>query len=902
VSATVDRLTAALADRYRIERELGAGGMATVYLAHDVRHDRKVALKVLRPELSAILGADRFLAEIKTTANLQHPHILPLHDSGEAGGLVYYVMPFVEGESLRDRLKREHQLPVDEAVRIATEVADALQYAHQHGIVHRDIKPENILLHGGHAMVADFGIALAVSRSEGGTRMTETGTSLGTPHYMSPEQAMGEREITARADVYALGVVLYEMLTGEPPFTGATAQAIIARVMTEAPRSLMAQRHTIAPHVEAAVRMALEKLPADRFPSAAAFGAALANPAFATTAPAMTMTSPAARPRRHRWPVAVVAPSVVAVLALAVAAWALTRRQPEPPVRRYGLALPASQAPLPDRPFALAPDGSSLVYVGPGDGGTSQLWVKRRDRYEATPLAGTTGVIAFTVSPDGQWLAFIQNAQLKKLPLVGGSAITLGDSASPSGVAWLENGTIVYVGAGARQLRRVADVGGPVTAVWQSDSVLGRFLTPLPHGQGVLFSRCLGGICVADQDLWAVDLRSGDVRRVQAGATMGWYVPTGHVLYVRRDGGMLALPFDLGSLEPTGPPVPVLDSISVLQGIQPLVAVASDGTIIIRAGGRALSSAEYTMVWIDRAGREAPIDPAWSLRMTVQGGNVGWALSPDGRRLAIGLATDAGDDVWIKELPRGPLSRLTFDSVPDWRPRWAPGGRTLTYVSYRHAAGELHQRRADGTGDAELLLGPPLSIFEAAWSPDGRWLIARTGGTVGQVGGRDVVAFRPGIDSVPAPLVATPFDEAAIALSPDGRWLAYVSNETGRSEVYVRPFPAAAAGKWQVSIDGGVAPLWARNGRELFYVNGKREMVAATLVPGPSWQLGERRALFRLRDDLYLAGGENYTPYDVAADGRFLMARRVGTEALQAIPLIVAENWFSELRQKVGAR
>jgi hypothetical protein len=340
----------------------------------------------------------------------------------------------------------------------------------------------------------------------------------------------------------------------------------------------------------------------------------------------------------------------------------------------------------------------------------------------------------------------------------------------------------------------------------------------------------------------------------------------------------------------------------VLQGIQPLVAVASDGTIIIRAGGRALSSAEYTMVWIDRAGREAPIDPAWSLRMTVQGGNVGWALSPDGRRLAIGLATDAGDDVWIKELPRGPLSRLTFDSVPDWRPRWAPGGRTLTYVSYRHAAGELHQRRADGTGDAELLLGPPLSIFEAAWSPDGRWLIARTGGTVGQVGGRDVVAFRPGIDSVPAPLVATPFDEAAIALSPDGRWLAYVSNETGRSEVYVRPFPAAAAGKWQVSIDGGVAPLWARNGRELFYVNGKREMVAATLVPGPSWQLGERRALFRLRDDLYLAGGENYTPYDVAADGRFLMARRVGTEALQAIPLIVAENWFSELRQKVGAR
>ena len=217
------RLTTALTDRYRIERELGAGGMATVYLAQDVRHHRKVALKVLRPELAAILGAERFLAEIKTTANLQHPHILSLFDSGEADGLVYYVMPFVEGESLRDRITREQELPVEDAVRIAREVADALEYAHQHGIIHRDIKPENILLHGGHAQVADFGIALAASRSEGSTRMTETGMSLGTPHYMAPEQAMGEREITAKADIYALGCVLYEMLTAEPPFTGATA-------------------------------------------------------------------------------------------------------------------------------------------------------------------------------------------------------------------------------------------------------------------------------------------------------------------------------------------------------------------------------------------------------------------------------------------------------------------------------------------------------------------------------------------------------------------------------------------------------------------------------------------------------------------------------------------------------
>jgi len=251
------QLTIALSDRYRIERELGAGGMATVYLAQDLKHDREVAIKVLRPELAAVIGAERFLSEIKTTANLQHPHILPLHDSGEADGFLFYVMPFVEGETLRNRINREKQLPVADAVRIATEVASALDYAHRHNVIHRDIKPENILLHDGRALVADFGIALAASRA-GGTRMTETGMSLGTPHYMSPEQAMGEREITARSDVYALGCVLYELLTGDPPFTGSTAQAIVARVVTETPRPMAPQRHTIPPHVEATVLTALE--------------------------------------------------------------------------------------------------------------------------------------------------------------------------------------------------------------------------------------------------------------------------------------------------------------------------------------------------------------------------------------------------------------------------------------------------------------------------------------------------------------------------------------------------------------------------------------------------------------------------------------------------------------------
>jgi tRNA A-37 threonylcarbamoyl transferase component Bud32 len=274
MTTIADRLAAALADRYRIERELGAGGMATVYLAQDLKHDRRVALKVLRPELAAVIGASRFLVEIKTTANLQHPHILSLHDSGEVDGTVFYVMPYVDGESLRDRLTREKQLPVGDAVRIASETADALEYAHKQGVIHRDIKPENILLHGGHALVADFGIALAASKTAG-NRMTETGMSLGTPTYMSPEQAMGERTLDARSDVYALGCVLYEMLTGEPPFTGPTAQAIVAKVLTDEPRPASELRRSVPPNVDAAIRTALEKLPADRFATMAEFAAAL---------------------------------------------------------------------------------------------------------------------------------------------------------------------------------------------------------------------------------------------------------------------------------------------------------------------------------------------------------------------------------------------------------------------------------------------------------------------------------------------------------------------------------------------------------------------------------------------------------------------------------------------------
>jgi eukaryotic-like serine/threonine-protein kinase len=903
VTDVLSRLGAALADRYRLERELGQGGMATVYLAEDLKHDRKVAIKVLHPELSAVIGGERFLTEIKTTASLQHPHILGLIDSGAADGLLYYVMPFIEGETLRGWLVRERQLPVEAAVRIAKEVASALEFAHKRGVVHRDIKPENILLQDGQALVADFGIALAVQQA-GGSRMTQTGMSLGTPAYMSPEQAMGDRDIGPRSDVYALGAMTYEMLAGEPPFIGPSSQAIVAKVLTENPPPLRPKRPTVPPAVEAAVLTALQKLPADRFGSAKEFIDALEGSGKGVTYPAtvaMTAAHPATRTSR-----ALVYGLAAALLGTAaLAAWGWLRPEPPRPVSRFGLAFAEGQAPL--GRVAITPDGSRLVYQGPGDSAQQrQLWVKRRDEYQATPLPGTTNPGAQFISPDGEWIAFVQNFQLKKIPITGGAITTLTDSVNGGiAMAWLDDGTIVYSQRGTFNLMRVSETGGPSTLL-RAPEAQGRYLglpAALPRGRGVLFTSCTTNCDTGD--LWVFDLESGDARMLLPGERQGGYLGSGHVAYVARDGQVFAAPFDLKSLTFRSTPVPVLGGVATgPNGLARNVSASSTGTLVLEVGGPTVggSGQRHTLVWVDRTGTQRPVDTAWTFRLSRAGGNVGWSLSPDGTRLAVGLNTDAGDDIWIKELPAGPLSRVTVDSANEARPRWTRDGRSVTYLSQ---GGELRQRRADGTGGTENPLAPAGRvkdpIREARWSPDGRWLVIRTGGSAAsQAGGRDILGLRPGIDSAPVPLVAqSGVDESAPALSPDGRWLAYESDETGRSEIYVRPFPATDSGKWQVSTNGGQAPLWAHSGRELFYVDAERNMVAAPVQGGAEFRLGARRTLFNLGDDLYLVSGEYYTPFDLSRDDqRFLMARAL-RRAENTRSFLLVENWFEELKAKV---
>jgi len=881
------RLVASLSDRYRLERELGQGGMATVYLAQDLRHDRRVAVKVLRPELAAVIGAERFLSEIKTTANLQHPHILPLFDSGEADGFLFYVMPYVEGETVRDRISREKQLPVADAVRIAGEVASALDYAHRHNVIHRDIKPENILLHDGRALVADFGIALAASNA-GGTRMTETGMSLGTPHYMSPEQAMGEREISARSDVYALGCVLYEMLTGEPPFTGATAQAIVARVLTEQPRPLLPQRHTIPPQVEAAVLTALEKLPADRFASAAAFAEALTN---ANYAPRTSVSMAAAEAVPTFWRRRFLVTAGVAVLATLLAAWGFfrARRLADQPTTWQYIAMGDSVVPNLAAPgMALSPDGSLLIVKDPRQNGL--LWAKRESALEPVSIPGTERATNPAFSPDGDWLLFVADQRLRKLRVATGAIVTIADSAASGfgGAAWLDDGTIVYITPDLNRLIRISAAGGPGTVVLNNTGLQGIGLGyphPLPGSRGVLFQGCSSG-CVT-MSLRVLDLKTGTQKLLVNEAAEGWYLPSGYLLYTQRNGTALVAPFDIDRLEVTGTAVPVFERVLVLNGFAQLVWSAS-GSVVYAAGES--PNNETTMMRVSRSGVPAAIDSSWSGRFT------SLALSPDGRRLAVGAGSGAGDlNIWIKQLDRGPVTRLSFGGG-DRRPAWSPDGRMVAFIRDTGGTSLVTARYADGSRPDTMLARLDRQVQEVDWSRDGKWLVMRTDN--GNAGAGDIIGKRLQGDTTPVVLVASPYTELHPAVSPGGQWLAYTSNESGNNEVYVRPFPNTKDGRWQVSTAGGRVPRWSRDGKELFFIDRGGTMVSAPIAAGAGFSVGPLRPLFNTTG---LALDDFHQAYDVSPDGRsfIVAAPRQLTAATRPPQLVRVDHWFQDLRARV---
>jgi serine/threonine-protein kinase len=885
----MSRLADALSDRYRIERELGQGGMATVYLAADLKHDRKVALKVLKPELAAVLGAERFVVEIKTTASLQHPHILPLFDSGTADGFLFYVMPFIEGETLRDKLNRETQLGVDEAVRIAREVADALDYAHRRGVIHRDIKPENILLHDGRPMVADFGIALAVSAAAGG-RMTETGLSLGTPHYMSPEQATADKEISGRSDVYSLASVLYEMLAGQPPHLGGSAQQIIMKIIADQPQAVTALRKSVPPNVAAALTRALEKLPADRFESAKAFADALANPAFMHRSGA---AAPAAFGAPNMWNrVTMAMTALAAVLAVLLAMSAFSQRgerRVAQPLIRFALTDDPTvriQSAY-TRSFAVSPDGRTIVFTG-SDSLGERLWMRSIDNPRARPIPGTETGANATFSPNGEWIVFVSGLrELKKVRVTGGDIVPITSfEARSAALAWGANDEIYFEQIGpSAGIHRVAANGGRPALAIPFDTAAGEITQRRPlvlRDAGIV----LYGSYVAElgEEATLVMYRLSDGKRVRLGLPgLGpLAMIDDRLVYSREDGTLMAVQLDAARMRAVGLPVPLEPRVTAFT-TGSAVGLSEGGTLVYRPSD-ATSIARLELV--DTSGRTVK---------SLKGEFAAQGLlrySPDGARLAMGMGPSGlrsgrpdqrpAHDLWVIDIATGEPTRVTSNPVAS-APAWSHDGKRLVYVALVNGKAELWSVAIDGSGASRLveLRGDPMA---SAVHPDGKSVIVS-----------ELNANREGIALLRAWIDGSARAETMLVerrhggirpvlprISPDGRFVAYTDYST--SAVFVRSLEGSSV--LQVSVYGANRNpvVWGRDSRHLYY-NIPLGLIEITLETSPALSVSGRRTVqgFPLSDN-----------YDVSPDGKtFALASAIRGSA----DIFVAVNWADEARR-----
>jgi serine/threonine-protein kinase len=873
------RLSTALAGHYRLERPLGVGGMATVYLAHDEKHDRKVALKVLKPELAAVLGAERFVVEIRTTASLQHPHILPLFDSGTADGFLYYVMPYIEGETIRDRLNRETQFGVSDAIRLTREVAEALDYAHRRGIIHRDIKPENILLHDGRAMVMDFGIALAVSAAAGG-RMTETGLSLGTPHYMSPEQATAEKELTPRSDVYSIASVLYEMLAGQPPHVGGAAQQVIMRIITEAARPVSDFRKNVPANVVAALAKALEKLPADRFTSAKEFADALGNANF--TAAGVAAPAPLTASKRA-WYAQPLPYAAALALSLGALAWQSLRpaqsgANSEP--MRFVVKPPTGGIAVGRRfSTSISANGKRIAFIA-RDGGAARVHIQDVGKLTTKPLPGTEDARYFALSPDGRELVWqLGVGGMKRMDIEAGaiSDIALPKDVAkflPSGVTWQGNTIVASIGPYGIVL--IPAKGGALKRVQVTrggQACRCNFSATLSPDESALF--------VAGPNLYALPITGGEVKDLGVAAERIVAVRDGVIAFVTADGKLMVAPVDAAKRS-IGTAVAV--ETGLISGSE--AGIADNGTLVMFAG-----ESRTTMELVDERGNGTPIT----------GGSVAATmmyprLSPDGNRVAVSVSSRMGIGLDFRidviDIAAGTTTRLTGDTASD-RPEWSPDGKRVIFRRlYDDRREEIWWQPYDRSGPATpLQVGTPAQqhlLAEGLVSPDGTWFVYRT---LSDATGRDIWYRRLSGDTTPKPFEATPADETMPRFSPDGKWLAYVSNESGAPEVFVRPFPGPG-GRTQISAGGGTEPVWAPDGKRLFYLSGN-DLMAANVTAGATLAVGTRERV--LTADV--APGGIHANYDVAKDGKhFLMVRNAGG----ATDLTIVLNWLESAKKRLN--
>jgi eukaryotic-like serine/threonine-protein kinase len=879
---------------YEILSAVGAGGMGEVYKARDTRLERTVAVKVLPARLSENPEfRQRFEREAKTISQLSHPHICTLHDVGHHDGIDYLVMEFLEGETLTERLAKE-PLPLDQVLRYGIEIADALEKAHRQGIVHRDLKPGNVMITKSGVKLVDFGLAklaaptapggvassFSVLPTQAGESLTAQGTILGTFQYMAPEQLEGH-EADARTDIFALGLVLYEMATGKKAFTGKSQASLIAAIIHTQPEAISSIQPMTPPALDRIVKTCLAKDPDDRFQTA--HDVKLQLQWIAEGGSAVGLPAPVAAKRKSREKLAWALVPVAALAGAAATAFIIELRT-EPPRAVVSALLPPEKTSFAfdAGPMALSPDGRRMAFVATSSGNT-MLWVRPLSGLSAQPLAGTEGASFPFWSPDGRFLGFFAGGKLKKIEASGGPPQTLADASLGRGGTWNREGVILFSPSSRDSIYRVSAAGGEPSPVTKLDVEASEFSHRwpvfLPDGRRFLYLAQASLTGTEKNGIYAATLDGGERKLLFNGNTNVVYAPPGHLLF-QRDRTLLARPFDPKALRFTEEAFPVAENVSLFMNVASAAFTASDTGLIAYQTGRGGGQTQLT--WLDRAGK--PVGTVGA-----PGYLAGARLAHDGRRLAVGTEDSQGfADIWIYDLERNTPTRFTFDPNADFAPIWSPDDSRIVFSASRKNPADLYEKNSAGTGSEAPLIASITFKVALDWSPDGRVLLfqandPRTRNIF------DLWTYSVA-DRKATPFLQTPFNEIMGSFSPDGRWIAYVSNESSREEVYVVPFPGPG-GKWQISTAGGRAPLWTRGGREIVYVAPGDEITAVEVSTAPTFRAGIPRALFKTR--LRPPPGRQF---DVTPDGeRFLVNLRPGDEVSDPVTLV--QNWAADRRR-----